>query len=394
MSWREELRLASFRGVPFRYEEVGGQLGRWSVRHDFPGEPLPLFEDLGRRAREFRFRAYLIGEDVLDQRDRLLAALEQEGPGELVHPTRGTFVVSLSEPARETWSQRDGGVLTLELSFCESQGALFPSVADVPGPELEDLADEHADAAAAAFPDQVDVAGQPEVARQSIADSVTTAVRGLQARELPGTPQQLAAWRATLDELLRGGSSAAANPAELALQLRAAFADVAELSSGKLATLGVYRELLRLPSTVVPGTGATSLTAAGNARATDSLWRFYAFAGACRAAARAPWASLEDALAAREDLLEQSEQLEADSDVRNLDRMHELRGLLGQAVPPPDEGLPRELEVTPRQTTPSLALSYQLDGNVAGELDLVARNRPRFPGFLPGGRPLEVLRSV
>lgn len=393
MSWRERLRLASFRGVPFRYEEVGGQAGRWTVRHDFPEKILPFFEDLGKRAREFRCRAYLIGDDVLDQRDRLLGALEAEGPGAFVHPVAGTFTVSLSEPAREVWSQREGGVVAFELTFVESEGPLQPSVADVPGPELEDRSDANADATAAAFPTLVEVQGQPEVARQSIADSVAMYAEALGARELPAPPQELAAWRESLNAIVRGGSVAASNPTQLALELRAVFADVEDLAGGRLSALDVYREMLRLPSTVVPGHGSSASIAAGNARAADSLSRFFAFAGACKAAARAPWTSLEQALAIREELLEHSEDLEAEADVRDLERLYELRALLGQAVPPPDKGLPRELEVVPKQTIPSLVLSYQLDGNGHGELDLVARNAPRFPGFLQGGVALEVLKG-
>lgn len=80
---------ASFRGVPFFIESHGLKGGRRLVQHQFPNIDLPFNEDLGRMARQFSVSAYLTGENVLAQRDALLAALEAAGPGVLVHPYLG-----------------------------------------------------------------------------------------------------------------------------------------------------------------------------------------------------------------------------------------------------------------------------------------------------------------
>lgn len=394
MSWRERLRRASFRGVPFHFEELSDQVGRWNVRHDVVGAELPTFEDLGKRARETRMRAYLIGEDCLEQRDELLAAIETKGPGELVHPSLGTFQASLAEPVRLGQSSTKGGLVTLELSFCEDGSAVTPTAAAVPGPALEDLAALVADATTARFADVVDVAGEPELARDAMAQAAGVVASALAALELPASSQDLAAWRAKLGRITGQGGSLAASPSSLALELRSVIGDVEDLAGGKLEALEVYRMILGLPRTVIPGRGVSAFTASSNARATDNLTHFLAFAGASSVAARAPWSSLDQALTARGELLEASEDLEAELEVEDLAQLYELRGLLGSAVPPPDRGLPREREVVPPSTIASLALAYQLDGDVRGELDLVERNRPRNPAFVPGGLALEVLERV
>lgn len=394
MSWRERLRRASFRGVPFHFEELSDQGGRANVRHDFVGVRKPFFEDLGDRPRECRIRAHLIGEDVLEQLDELLVALDTKGPGTLVHPTLGTFSASLTEPYRVAQSSTKGGLVLLELSFCESGEALSPSAAAVPGPGLEDLADQVAGDAAARFAGNVDVTGEPELARDAMAQAAGVVASALKRLELPASSQELAAWRAKLGAITGQGGTLAAEPASLATALQGVIADVEDLAGGKLEALEVYRMILGLPRTVIPGRGVSSTTANGNARATDNLTHFLAFAGAAKVAARAPWSSLDQAVETRRELLEESEDLEAELAQEDLQDLYELRGLLGAAVPPPDRGLPREREVVPNETVPSLALAYQLDGDVRGELDLVERNRPRNPSFVPGGKALEVLERV
>jgi len=74
---------------------------------------------------------------------------------------------------------------------------------------------------------------------------------------------------------------------------------------------------------------------------------------------------------------------------------HAMRGLqeamLG-SIPPPGQQLPRIARITPAAATTSLVLAYEQDGHVADELALVERNAHiRHPGFVPGGRPVEVL---
>ncbi|MFX9939048.1 DNA circularization N-terminal domain-containing protein, partial [Acinetobacter baumannii] len=65
MTWRDQLRPASFRGVPFHVTQATGTFGRRSVTHEYPFRDLPYVEDLGRRARTLRIEALLLGEDYM-----------------------------------------------------------------------------------------------------------------------------------------------------------------------------------------------------------------------------------------------------------------------------------------------------------------------------------------
>lgn len=95
VTWRDEIRQPSFRGVPFEAIELSGESGRRLVADDTPeSEEIPPTADLGPVRPTFRMRAFVVGDDYLDRRDRLLEALNTKGPGPLVHPWRGSVMVA------------------------------------------------------------------------------------------------------------------------------------------------------------------------------------------------------------------------------------------------------------------------------------------------------------
>src|SRR5580765_6013376 len=104
--WRDTLRIASFRGAFFHVESSGRQSGRRTVVHQYPKRNLPYAEDMGREAVHWQFTGYIILNDkrlqaaanhgratvapyadLIAQRNALVNALEQDGPGELIHPS-------------------------------------------------------------------------------------------------------------------------------------------------------------------------------------------------------------------------------------------------------------------------------------------------------------------
>lgn len=89
-SWRLGLRAASFRGVGFWVNTSGGVGGRRLAVHEYPLRDDAYTEDLGRRAQRFRLRAFVVGDDYMDQRDALLSACQDlPTPAVLVHPYLG-----------------------------------------------------------------------------------------------------------------------------------------------------------------------------------------------------------------------------------------------------------------------------------------------------------------
>ena len=127
MDWRDSLRKASFRGVEFNVDSAQGVIGRRQARHEFPQRDLPYMEDMGRRAREFKIEAFVVGAEYMQGRDELIEAIEKEGAGQLVHPYLGVMMVSVIGEVRFTESTQHGGMVKFSIGFIESGEPLEPA---------------------------------------------------------------------------------------------------------------------------------------------------------------------------------------------------------------------------------------------------------------------------
>jgi hypothetical protein len=146
--WRDGLVLASFRGVYFHVETSGRQSGRRTVLHQYPKRNLPYAEDMGREAVHWSFTAYILLNDkklhgrngpyanLIDHRNKLLVALEQDEPGDLVHPSlsmsydggqegasAGGPMLVMVERYSISESRQKGGYYELDMAFVEAGSA-------------------------------------------------------------------------------------------------------------------------------------------------------------------------------------------------------------------------------------------------------------------------------
>lgn len=145
-SWFGQLRPASFRGVPFGVLGSSGKFGRRNAVHEYPFQGTVWVEDMGRAARHIGVFGFLVGDDAIAQRERLIAAVETSGPGELIHPTLGRLRVSTIDfSSDERWDQ--GRVFQVSFTFIEAGERVFPTVATSTGDAVA-AACKSADAAA------------------------------------------------------------------------------------------------------------------------------------------------------------------------------------------------------------------------------------------------------
>ncbi|MDU9391536.1 DNA circularization protein [Pseudomonas sp. zfem002] len=124
-TWRDDLHAASFRGVPFHVDSDSMPVGRRTQLHEYPQRDKPLVEDMGRVTRTPKFSAFVIGDDCFVKRDDLLHALDQPGPGELIHPWFGRMMVTAGS-CEVTHERREGGVVRFDLMFYEDGEKGFP----------------------------------------------------------------------------------------------------------------------------------------------------------------------------------------------------------------------------------------------------------------------------
>lgn len=125
MSWRDQLKPASYRGVAFHSGGESEAFGPQYTVHTYPLKSKPYTEYMGDKPKEYTINAFVMGEDYHTQRDKLKAALNQVGPAQLVHPKYGRLtVVPIRIRLRET--PREGGVCRFDITFVEYGGLPQP----------------------------------------------------------------------------------------------------------------------------------------------------------------------------------------------------------------------------------------------------------------------------
>ncbi|MDT7952839.1 MAG: DNA circularization N-terminal domain-containing protein, partial [Acetobacteraceae bacterium] len=104
-------------------EEAGGKGGRRLAVHEFPRRDASFTEDLGRAARRFSVRAYVIGDAYTTGRDALLSACEDyDTPATLVHPWMGE-IPCRAGPLSWSESKERGGACAFDIEFIRDDGA-------------------------------------------------------------------------------------------------------------------------------------------------------------------------------------------------------------------------------------------------------------------------------
>lgn len=116
MAWIDDLQPASWRGIPFVVEQSGDAPGRRVILHEYPYRAFPWPEDMGPATQRINFSGFLVGDDVMFQRDAMRAACNQPGPGILVHPTLGPLTAVCISPDFAERKER-GRVIEVRFSF-------------------------------------------------------------------------------------------------------------------------------------------------------------------------------------------------------------------------------------------------------------------------------------
>lgn len=417
----DSLRPASFRGVPFQVDASDFGIGRRAQVHEYPQRDKPWVEDLGRATREINFDAFVVGDDYVDQANKLIAALEAAGPGTLVHPWFGTLTVSLKELARVSFNASLGQA-RVTLAFVESGELDFPTADAATGAQSRIAAGLIETSAIQAFADKFSIKGfqdfvsaaangnlgdllgivsSSEVGKlfafsNGLASTLSTAIglisnpaalgqHLMNSLGLSGIATGIAAWSAVARSLSRVGTSgsmaappprtayftpsrqqAQANAAAVyALGRQALIAQAVGISSlaGTAADSGVSTVV-----TPVSGGSAASSTSAATPRTPDYA-TLIAVRDAVLAAIDAELLTADDAVYVA--LVDARGKVWVDLTTRARD----------------SAGVAR---ITPPEVLPALAIAYDYYEDAARADEIVARNAIRHPGFVPA-LPLNLL---
>jgi len=405
MAWRDKLRPASFRGAGFFVESHNTESGRRLAVHTYPKRDLPYAEDMGRKAREFSMEAYVLGPDYMAARDALLAACEEAGPGQLVHPYLGTVQVTCNGcGSRERAG--DGGMATFSLRFIEAGKRNYPAQ------EIDFTAQVATDADAAravagdVFRAVYDTAGPAWLAAAAAGD-VESALELINtvAKSMPN-PLDMAAVGAFLDKLDKAAAMVNAaltgDPGKLGELIDGIVGDLAGVTGAEaLAEVAKFGEELgsqaaSLFGGALPAIVTSTANLAKQATARDaftSLVRELSSAHGVEAALNKGYEAFQDAMGARDLVLGALDgallKTKSDQSYQALQQLYSTAAAgfvkLGAVLPNLNTYTP------PPAATPALALAYDLYGDLDRADELAKRNKIRNPGYLPAGDKLWVL---
>ncbi|MEW6647185.1 MAG: DNA circularization N-terminal domain-containing protein [Pseudomonadota bacterium] len=391
MTWRETIKgrsvdgksmLGSFRGARFIVPGAELTAGRRTEVHEYPGRDLPYVEDLGRRAREFPLEVFVDGSLVasgnyLEARDALIAAVEKPGAGTLVHPWYGTLQVSITD-ARVREATREGGRATFTLTCIESGELAFPETETQWAAKTEDAAATAEASALADFASIFNVDGLPEFHLAEIETEL--------GRTLAGLEQTVGAVTDAISAEIRA-------PYNMGGMILGSINRLADIVTEPLLALRLYQGLFGAgnASPTVPTTTTTRRQQAASIDALHAITQRGAVICACRQSASMDYASRDDALAIRSDLLEALDtQMESAGDAV-YQALADLRTAVAEDLRTRGARLPQLRSVTPPATLPALLLAYRIHGDASRDAEIVSRNKVRHPGFVPGGVELEAL---
>jgi len=378
------MSTATFRGVPFVVESGDQSGGRRGVTHEYPFRDEPFREDLGRAARAFAVDGYVAGPGYAARRDALREALEAHGPEELVHPYFGTRRVAVTS-FRIRESTGEGGMARFSIEFEETPSAPAQPTATVDTPAQMRVSAEAVRAAA-----QVELTARykpgPPAFMLSVDEALRSATVAIDAAlDSSRADVQLAAQhRRRVDRFKASLGALVRDPVALLAGL-----------VGLVAGTNSFRKLLRLyrfnPGVRPPDTTPQRRQERANFDALQRVVQRLTLARAVELVSTETFETYDDALSVRAELLALiDDQTEVASD-DTYPALVQLRADVVRGLPPPDVALPQLLQYTPAETVPSLVLAYQLYGDVSREAKIITRNRIRHPGFIVGGRSLEVL---
>lgn len=393
MTWRSRLQRASFRGVPFEVTESELAGARRKAVLAVPGRDEPFIQDLGGAPRTIRVEAFVLGDDYLEQVDRLLAAVRAPGRGRLVHPTLGEHQASVTD-ARVSQSNQTLGSARISIEFILGgiEVALVPQ--SIGRHDIGTIRDSIATASSRAVSSAADVASNRDL---DSARSVSLTVGGELQSEIERLSrldllfdrgQELADYLGSLkglvDSSLRTGS-------DWALWMDRATGSTSSLSTFYQSRLSAFRGLLgiaiRLFGLDDDGADTARVARAGTGAAVLSE------SAVAAAEVADSWESQDEADSARDELLAVTETA-LEAEVPELvEPVLNLRAAIVASVPAPSAALPQIATYHPATVEPAIIAAYRAYGDAAADDRIVSRNRITHPAFVPA-RDLEVLLNV
>ncbi|SIS87815.1 DNA circularization protein [Neptunomonas antarctica] len=396
-SWRARLQPGSFRGVSFSIDQASGQGGRRVALHQYPQQEQHWAEDLGKTAESERLQMFVVGPDYDLERDQLIEALTQPGPGTLVHPYLGTLRVQIQQYSW-TITTRRGGFCQIDIEYLRAGQRQYPIAMAANAHALNSAAE----AASVAVQDEFAAEFSVEGLQQSVLDaatdqlaSVTDTLGSINGR-ISSLMQPLDTLVTQINEFTDQLKDLVLQPLKLINKLGAIVVSIIGGVNDIAGAFNSYHSLLSafgIFESVPQTTPSRKQQAANQAALSNALLGLVVIETARLIANKpTPFTTYDQAIASRDSILEQLDSLiDAGSDAEYY-ALADLQSALMRRVDDVAPGLQRIEQIRLQRPLPALVLAHQLYGDADRAEELIQRNNISHPGFMPAGVDIEVLQ--
>lgn len=258
MAWNLTLQDASFRGVTFEVQSVEDRGEKALCVHEYPYRSGAEVEDLGRKPRVIPVTAIFWGVAYESRIKALVAAFEEAGPGELIHPVFGSLTVAVRRwQIQHSAERHDYATVTFEAVEAVTDNPFFGATSSRSLAEqaLTDISSSLDEALGLSESELGKTLGQWADTAANIKARVET--------ELQGVLDVLDAGRRVVRSVLSYVDVPAAFVADAQAIVRGLQADAASASSSVVSAFGVLSTALPLLSLTAPEAVKAYATGAG-----------------------------------------------------------------------------------------------------------------------------------
>ena len=397
MGWKDSLRKASFRGVPFHVSTSEFETGRRVIDYEYPERDVPGSEDNGRKKRSWDIEGYVIGEDYFSLRDALIKACEDENtPGELIHPFYGELQVrSHTCRVRESMTA-DGRMATFSIHFGEAGLVADPSSTVDAKSSILAAAKDAKEKSSSKFAKAFSVANQPGYVLDKAQAKINKAASALENSPVKGAAQGIADFGYKIRNLKSTSAALMQSPDQLASFLGDSISGVQEVSGTKGESYKTFAVLATFGTNDKTDYSETD-TGEVEKKNDDALNNFMqeqAIINSVETVIENNFDSFQDADNEKDFILDNFDRIiENNNDDELYVSLSNLRAIFISNFPLDGEDLPNIVKIKTTSTIPSLVLAYQYYGDARRESEIVKRNKISNPAFIPGGAELEVLNG-
>lgn len=391
VGWKTGFKTpASFRNVPFYVQGYDGTFGRRSVEHEFPLVDTPISQDLGKQKRVFKIDGYVLGNDYLIDRDKLIDACEIPGAGLFYHPYYGKFnAIAKPITIRETSTDTRICYFSFEVVVVSDEIRGPIRIID-PNSSLLSLTKRMLSTANSAFLKAYKIFNAPFVVVKNANSALTSAISIIDKAKatvstIPDFQRQLTKAKDSIQTLL----FAPALLTETLISLTSYGTDENSLEISPKDKILEQTEMVdKYPNSVNgPVTPSNSI---------DTLMKQISIISACNLSTSILYSSYDEAISVRDLLVRRiniiSEEIGIDDELYSL--FQDLRESVVRVINELGSDLAQLVEISLPVSRPALVLSNDLYGSVDQEQDIIQRNNIEHSGFVPAGKIIEVVLNV